>query len=125
MSTLETLTEKSKAERNAYKRDYYRRKGPTPAHTRWLERRLTAIWEIKEEKGCVHCGEKNPIVLDFHHRDPSEKTMSIRELEQCSAQRFEEEVAKCDVLCANCHRIVEHEQRMANNGGRRRGQYSA
>jgi len=55
---------------------------------------------------CIICGETDPIVLEFDHRDPSEKSFCISA--GCSEKRpvkdIMEEVKKCDVLCANCHR---------------------
>ena len=55
-------------------------------------------------KGCVDCGEKDPICLDFDHRNPEEKSFSISEGYFKSEQELIEEVEKCDIVCANCHR---------------------
>lgn len=53
---------------------------------------------------CIDCGEKDPIVLDFDHR--GNKTAQIADLMGggFSWNRIEEEMNKCDVRCANCHR---------------------
>jgi hypothetical protein len=57
---------------------------------------------------CERCGGSFPIyVMEFHHRDPSEKKCEIANAPTPNLAR--KELAKCDVLCANCHRIVEHE----------------
>lgn len=59
---------------------------------------------------CARCGKRYPsYVMDFHHRDPSSKAFSIGRNFKASLERLLEEIAKCDVLCANCHRIVEYE----------------
>ena len=58
------------------------------------------------EHPCINCGEADPLVLEFDHRDPSEKSFCISNA--CSRKRslnvIKEEIKKCDVLCANCHR---------------------
>ena len=55
---------------------------------------------------CTRCGEDHPGVLDFHHRDPTEKENDITTLlySGCSISYIEKELSKCVVLCANCHR---------------------
>lgn len=75
---------------------------------RRLERR-EVIAQIKRERGCMFCGEREPICLDFHHRDRSTKIANVSMLVVMKAaySRIHEEIAKCDVLCANCHRKVE------------------
>jgi len=55
---------------------------------------------------CQICGyKKNLAALQFHHRNPREKTMSLdaRSLGNCSEERIQQELLKCDLLCANCH----------------------
>ena len=60
---------------------------------------------------CMDCGvQYNPWVMDFDHRDPSLKR---RELTKClTMTQFREEVVKCDVVCANCHRERTQKQVM-------------
>jgi protein-arginine kinase activator protein McsA len=53
---------------------------------------------------CIDCGESDPVVLEFDHRDPSSKIGNIPELKRFSLKRVIEEIQKCDVRCANCHR---------------------
>lgn len=56
---------------------------------------------------CCDCGESYPYyVMDLDHRDPATKLfgfsrvqMARRPLDEVAA-----EIAKCDVVCANCHR---------------------
>lgn len=56
---------------------------------------------------CVKCGENNVVMLEFHHRDPKTKRESISTLvcEGFSWKTIEIEIAKCDVLCSNCHQF--------------------
>ncbi len=62
---------------------------------------------IKLKQGCVDCGyDMDAVALDFDHRDPSTKAFAIsRMYGQRSDECMLSEVAKCDVRCANCHRI--------------------
>ena len=55
--------------------------------------------------GCVDCGEMDPIVLEFDHRNPNEKEADISKLMHGGRiHKLKEELHKCDVVCANCHR---------------------
>lgn len=63
--------------------------------------------------GCKICGIKDFVCLEFHHRDPSEKEIEINKLvRNCSSiQNLKQELAKCDILCCNCHRKETAKQR--------------
>jgi hypothetical protein len=63
------------------------------------------IWSVLEKNSCIDCGNNNPIVLQFDHRDNVEKLYNISEMYDYSIALIEKEIAKCDVRCANCHLI--------------------
>ena len=68
------------------------------------ERNLQLVENVRSN-GCRKCGEKRFYVLDFHHRIPNSKEDVIAHMiKSSSAERLLEELSKCDVLCANCHR---------------------
>jgi hypothetical protein len=73
--------------------------------------RREKLHEVKRNLGCHDCGIKDPRVLDFHHRDPKQKHFTIGRKPNASRRKMRKEMAKCNVLCANCHRIVEYEKR--------------
>ncbi len=55
---------------------------------------------------CADCGLRDVGVLEFDHRDPRSKRMEVSNLAStghCWAAILAE-IAKCDVVCANCHR---------------------
>lgn len=58
---------------------------------------------------CVVCSyDKHPGVLDFHHVDPTTKLFAISGGGfSRSWVRIEAELAKCVLVCANCHREIE------------------
>lgn len=68
------------------------------------------ISRYKRMKGCKACGEKRPLCLDLDHRDPKEKKFTVgSNLGNKGMRTIAKEISKCDVLCANCHRIKTHE----------------
>lgn len=63
----------------------------------------------KLERGCDRCGYSGAAcALDFHHRDPQAKAFVIAKTTRSDAA-LREEIAKCDLLCANCHRVAHHQ----------------
>lgn len=57
---------------------------------------------------CMDCGGVfPPYVMDFDHRDPTKKSFSLTSPRALLKSREEliEEIEKCDIVCANCHRI--------------------
>lgn len=63
------------------------------------------------EHPCIDCGETDILVLDFDHlRD---KRQNVSEMLHLSWAVIAEEIAKCEVRCANDHRRVTHRRRAA------------
>lgn len=74
-----------------------------------LERKvLIKVWlhDYKSKLKCSKCPENHISCLDFHHKDPKNKEVSIADaIKFCwSIKRILKEIEKCDVLCSNCHR---------------------
>ena len=72
-----------------------------------LERR-DYLNSYKLSKGCAICGfNSHPQALSFDHIDPSLKRSdySSKNLSRWSLEEVNAEIAKCRVLCANCHMI--------------------
>jgi hypothetical protein len=68
---------------------------------------------FKATLACIKCGQNHPATFDFHHIDSSTKEESVNKLIKNRAfKRAMEEVQKCVVLCANCHRIHHHDERL-------------
>lgn len=64
------------------------------------------VWAHMTANPCVDCGETDPVVLDFDHvRGVKAFNISVVMAKAAVSKRtLEEEIAKCDVRCANCHR---------------------
>ena len=78
------------------------------------QRRLCNKQKIIERFGnkCFDCGQTFPsCVYDFHHLDPSAKEMSVATAFGKKEIHYERELAKCVMLCANCHRIRHHDKK--------------
>lgn len=75
------------------------------AKVRILERRKF-VYSYLTEHPCVQCGESDPVVLEFDHIDRDIKDANICRAiwANWSMKRLLAEIAKCQVLCANCHR---------------------
>lgn len=75
-------------------------------------RRLLWMREIKSVLKCKKCEESRPQCLDFHHRDPKNKEFTIgQNVNNHSKEQILKEIAKCDVLCKNCHANLHWEMR--------------
>ena len=103
MSTWTDLPEKSRKDRQA-------------AVERFRKNRKLKLLECKGGMQCSRCPYNKPIpdVYEFHHRDPSEKDPTWGKMIS-NNHRLEallDEIEKCDLLCANCHREVHALQRM-------------
>lgn len=63
---------------------------------------------IKMKGGrCQKCKQTFPyFVYDFHHRNPQEKDFNIGQGIHKNWEEILDEIEKCDLLCANCHRFV-------------------
>ena len=74
---------------------------------------IEAIQAYKERMGCIDCGEDYPhFILEFDHR-PEFKKFGIvtRILKKYGPDKAWEEIAKCDVVCSNCHKTRTHDRK--------------
>lgn len=106
LSERRRLQNPAAAERNRERARKWRKENAN--HRNRLRRNAYARYKAKLEAlkpACIKCGETHPACLDFHHRDPSQKLFSVGvQFGKYPWHMVQAEVAKCDVLCANCHR---------------------
>lgn len=90
--------------RNHYQknRDYYLKKALARNNEKREEIRAY-IWAYLEKHPCVDCGESDPIVLDFDHKKDKIAAVSTIQKDH-NLKKIEQEINKCTVRCANCHR---------------------
>lgn len=74
------------------------------------EKRLREILNTIKAQPCQDCKIQYPTyVMDFDHRDPTTKLFNVGHVSRAgSVKKLLEEVAKCDLVCSNCHRIRTH-----------------
>ena len=60
--------------------------------------------KYKENLKCNRCPENHPSCIDFHHNGEKDFDVSFLVAKGYSKNRILEELKKCEVLCANCHR---------------------
>jgi len=72
--------------------------------------RAAVLRRWKEDNPCP-CGVTEWYLIDCHHRDPKIKEHHVGQCKTVTAVL--RELAKCDPLCANCHRRHHHFERVA------------
>ena len=72
------------------------------------------VENYKKSHPCVDCGNSDIRVLEFDHvKNDKEIDISKATRKGWSKERIQLEIEKCEVRCANCHRIVTWERRNA------------
>ena len=70
------------------------------------DKRQDYLNQVKLEAGCARCGyNEHPEALQFNHLNPAEKSFNIGENKKLNLETIKQEIAKCEVLCANCHAV--------------------
>jgi hypothetical protein len=99
-----------------YRKRRYEKEG------RWRDEgdkaRHLKAWMIEiKSKPCTDCKNKFPICcMDFDHRIGTKKEYNVASMfaHHYSRELIEKELAKCDLVCANCHRIRTRDRRTGN-----------
>jgi hypothetical protein len=105
-------------DKKEYHREYSRK-----WHQKHKQRRLLALKEREQnqkeyvrglrERPCTDCGvEYEWFVMEFDHARGNKK-FNISRTHRMGRFQLEEELKKCDVVCANCHRRRTHLRRVA------------
>lgn len=107
----------SEKRRIFYKEHYFKYGSEYRARAIARKRRLKnnlrkALLEYLKDKACVHCGISDVRVLEFDHINPATKSFGIAQAITRTLQweNVLEEISKCQILCANCHKIKTAEQ---------------
>ena len=87
---------------NPKRKEYLLKKSKENGAIAWEKAKVLVLKAF--ESGCMDCGEKNILVLEFDHREDKEFGIS-KFMRVNSLARLQAEIEKCDVVCANDHRI--------------------
>ncbi len=105
-----------------YNVEYYRRnREPELQRVRVRQDGMVELLRDLRRVPCADCGERfKPYQMDFDHRDPATKSFNVMtgRAMLMSTAKVLAEVAKCDVVCANCHRLRSREQHRARIAAR-------
>ena len=74
---------------------------------RSIERKLAFVTALGGK--CSLCGyDENLAALSFHHKSGKEYQLDARSLSNRGLAAVEKEIAKCELLCSNCHMKLHH-----------------
>ncbi len=73
--------------------------------------------DLKTKTPCIDCGINYPYyVMDFDHVRGVKHANVMELVSTLSKKRIDLEIAKCEIVCSNCHRIRTHMRKMAKKG---------
>jgi hypothetical protein len=75
------------------------------------ERAIQYVWDYLSTHPCVNFGEINPVGLEFDHIKGKRSNVLQLITNDVSLERTQKEIIRCQVFCANCHRIKTAEER--------------
>jgi hypothetical protein len=108
-----------------YNVDYYRRNGDLELQrVRVRQAGMVELLRDLRRVPCTDCrGLFKPFQMDFDHRDPSTKSFNVMtgRAMLMSTQKVLAEVANCDIVCVNCHRVRSRAQHRLRLLARRPG----
>lgn len=76
---------------------------------------ISELNNYKANQKCQKCSENRFYLLDFHHKDPSQKSFGIAQKSNVKLSTLMPEIEKCIILCSNCHREFHYFQEINKN----------
>ena len=64
--------------------------------------------DLKNKSACEICGESHPSCLEFHHLKKKDNIISKMVASGYAIDTIQKEMAKCQIVCANCHRKIHY-----------------
>jgi hypothetical protein len=104
--------------KSEYAAEYYVRNRAQRVEYNRRQRREAAEWylALKQGRPCTDCGGVfHPSAMQWDHPPDVEKVAHVAELYRGSRARVLDEIAKCELVCANCHAVRTHERRRASS----------
>ena len=106
---------KCKTCKRLYDNKFHENRSPIEKSVKY-ERQKVRLDEIRsfisdylDDKTCNKCGDNRKVVLEFHHL--RNKDFNLAEGTKKSINTIKKEIEKCEILCANCHRVVTANER--------------
>ena len=76
----------------------------------WKTQQKIEFYNWLKTKQCESCGICDFRVLEFHHKDEAKEFEISQKVGLVKLSKLLDEIAKCNMLCANCHRIETSKQ---------------
>jgi hypothetical protein len=91
---------------------YHKNRALYKARNKTRAAKIRALLRKLKDFPCVDCKQSFPsYVMDFDHLKDKKFCLAACVAKYPSDEQIMLEVAKCDVVCANCHRIRTHKRR--------------
>jgi hypothetical protein len=110
--------ETRKKQVDAYNKNYYLlnkekiKERSSSSKKKYALRNNEFVKSYLSQKSCVDCGEKDIRVLEFDHVNGKKyNDVSTMVWRACSIKKIQNEINKCEIVCANCHRIRTWERK--------------
>jgi len=102
------MARKDIEKRRAYDRAWHRKHREDRIRVQMERQRAVVAWVQTFKKECERCGFSEDVTaLDFHHlRDDKVGSVAALAHRGWGKEKLKAEMEKCQILCANCHRIV-------------------
>lgn len=69
------------------------------------------VWEYLKDKTCELCPFNNPLALTFDHQGGKVMEVSMMAKASYGLETLKREIAKCRIICFNCHMIEANRER--------------
>lgn len=103
-----------KEAKKTYDAEYRQRSTYKERRSAWYRNRRELLDEYKLERGCIDCGYvDHPAALDFDHVRGTKEFSVGHAITRLPMEKVWKEIEKCDIRCANCHRVRTAERRHA------------
>lgn len=114
-SKKDGLNYRCKVCQNKYFKEYYKKNKKkhlkaVRKRNKRVEKELKSFIDSLKQKPCLDCGvQYPPCVMDFDHVTGTKKfAIAMAARLGASKKKVLKEIQKCELVCANCHRIRTH-----------------
>lgn len=99
---------KSTEKQREYQRNWYQKnRAACLARSAFNKKKVKEFLNKIKDNPCTDCGIKYPpCAMDFDHL--SDKSFTFAHVTYLNHERLLKEIEKCELVCANCHRIRTH-----------------
>lgn len=113
-SQADGLARTCKTCHNKYNKAHYqKRKSYYVAKAKKQSKNLREELKKLKEVPCKDCGNTYPwFCMDFDHLDSKQKKFNLGQALRFGSKKIRQEIAKCEIVCSNCHRIRTYVRQM-------------